>query len=215
SIFPKPVQKQLPIWVTSGGNPETFRRAGEIGANLLTHLLGQSLESLKENIQIYRKSLKDNGYDSNVGKVSIMLHTFIDKDEEYVRQKIEEPFKEYLRSSAGLLEDFVGSMASEKKLNEYNEEDFEDIISAAFDRYYQSSGLFGTPKQCLEIVNKLKEIGIDEIGSLIDFGVDEDAVLNGLNHLRSLKELSIEPPKVSIEDVINKHNISIIQCTPS
>jgi natural product biosynthesis luciferase-like monooxygenase protein len=37
---PRPVSKKLPVWVTTAGNPETWREAGRIGANVLTHLLG-------------------------------------------------------------------------------------------------------------------------------------------------------------------------------
>ena len=40
--------------VTAGGSPETFRLAGEIGANLLTHLLGQNLDQLSEKILIFQ-----------------------------------------------------------------------------------------------------------------------------------------------------------------
>ncbi len=41
--LPRPIQKELPIWVTAAGNPATFENAGRMGANMLTHLLGQSL----------------------------------------------------------------------------------------------------------------------------------------------------------------------------
>ena len=34
---PRPVSKELPIWVTTAGNPETWRDAGRVGANVLTH----------------------------------------------------------------------------------------------------------------------------------------------------------------------------------
>ena len=40
--LPRPVQPELPIWLTAAGNPETFAQAGEMGANVLTHLLGQT-----------------------------------------------------------------------------------------------------------------------------------------------------------------------------
>src|SRR5262249_28118107 len=42
-IYPRPVQKELPVWITAAGNPETFKLAGEMGAGVLTHLLGQEL----------------------------------------------------------------------------------------------------------------------------------------------------------------------------
>src|SRR2546421_1289805 len=56
SILPRPLQPELPMWVTAAGSPDTFRLAGEIGANLLTHLLGQSIEQLAEKIAVYRRS---------------------------------------------------------------------------------------------------------------------------------------------------------------
>jgi hypothetical protein len=46
TVLPRPIQKTLPTWITASGDPETFRLAGQLGANLLTHLLGQSLAEL-------------------------------------------------------------------------------------------------------------------------------------------------------------------------
>ena len=48
--LPRPVQPELPVWVTTAGNPETFAQAGALGANVLTHLLGQTVEELAEKI---------------------------------------------------------------------------------------------------------------------------------------------------------------------
>ena len=59
-ILPRPVQPELPVWVTAAGAPDTFRKAGEIGAHLLTHLLGQSVEELAEKIAVYR--LQEGAY---------------------------------------------------------------------------------------------------------------------------------------------------------
>ncbi|HEY0098013.1 MAG TPA: MupA/Atu3671 family FMN-dependent luciferase-like monooxygenase, partial [Pyrinomonadaceae bacterium] len=35
-ISPRPIQRELPFWITAAGSPETFQTAGESGANLLT-----------------------------------------------------------------------------------------------------------------------------------------------------------------------------------
>ena len=40
-IFPKPLQPQLPIWLTCSGDPAMFVKAGELGLNVLTALLTQ------------------------------------------------------------------------------------------------------------------------------------------------------------------------------
>ncbi|MGC5220924.1 LLM class flavin-dependent oxidoreductase, partial [Escherichia coli] len=60
---PRPVSKELKIWVTTAGNPDTWREAGELGANVLTHLLGQSIDEVGEKIAIYHKALRDAGHD--------------------------------------------------------------------------------------------------------------------------------------------------------
>src|SRR2546425_12491002 len=61
--LPRPVQSELPIWVTSAGSTETYEAAGRIGANLLTHLLGQTVDELADRIAAYRRSWEQHGQD--------------------------------------------------------------------------------------------------------------------------------------------------------
>src|SRR5258708_4578167 len=68
-ILPPPVQATLPVWVTSSGRIQTFINAGAIGANVLTHLLGQDISSLAEKIAAYRASRKANNHDLSTGIV--------------------------------------------------------------------------------------------------------------------------------------------------
>src|ERR1700759_1149876 len=42
-IYPTPIQKELPTWLTAAGNPKTYQAAGRSGANLLTHVLDQDM----------------------------------------------------------------------------------------------------------------------------------------------------------------------------
>src|SRR5690606_38077475 len=60
--LPRPIQSELPVWITSAGDPETFRMAGRMGANILTHLLGQSVEGVAERIQVYREGWRQAGH---------------------------------------------------------------------------------------------------------------------------------------------------------
>src|SRR4051794_5598232 len=71
-IFPPPVQRELPIWITSAGSADTFRSAGTLGAGVLTHLLGQSPADLAGKIAAYREALADaHGPDAR-GHVALM-----------------------------------------------------------------------------------------------------------------------------------------------
>ena len=82
--LPRPVQKELPIWVTTAGNPETWIQAGRIGANVLTHLLGQSVEEVAEKVTAYRKAWREAGHAGH-GVVTLMLHTLVGPDLQSVR----------------------------------------------------------------------------------------------------------------------------------
>ncbi|HKH43825.1 MAG TPA: amino acid adenylation domain-containing protein, partial [Thermoanaerobaculia bacterium] len=130
SILPRPVQPELPVWVTAAGNLETFRAAGTAGANLLTHLLGQSLPELAEKIAAYREARR--AHDGSAGHVTLMLHTYVGDDLEAVRASVREPMKRYLRSSVGLL----SSVAREgTDLETLGAEEMDALLEHAFERY--------------------------------------------------------------------------------
>lgn len=100
-IYPPPVQPELPFWITSSGNLDTFRLAGQVGGNLLTHLLGQRIETLGRNIDVYRAARAERH--PGAGRVTLMLHTHLGDSDDAVRDQIREPFSQYLASSMDLL----------------------------------------------------------------------------------------------------------------
>jgi natural product biosynthesis luciferase-like monooxygenase protein len=181
---PRPVQAELPVWLTAGGSPETFRRAGEIGANVLTHLLQQSVEQLGERIAIYRKAWRESGHPGEGGKVSLMVHTFVSDDETYVRSTVHGPFRSYLKGSVGL---FAAVAPKGLDLSTASASDLDALAEHAFERYFESGGLFGTPTSCAPLVKRLKLLGVTELACLIDFGIAPDTVLAGLPWLNELR----------------------------
>ncbi len=185
-ILPRPIQRELPIWVTAAGSPETFRLAGEIGANLLTHFLNQNIDQLTEKIAIYRSAWSEQGHGPGTGHVTLMLHTFVGSSVDEVREQVRGPFSNYLRSSVELWL----ARSPGQDIRDFTEEELEDLVSFAFDRYFETSGLFGTPSTCLRMIGHLKSIGVDEVACLIDFGVDFDSVLSSLHHLDTIRECS-------------------------
>lgn len=217
-LYPKPVQPVLPIWITAAGTPETFSRAGEIGANLLTHLLGQTIDKLAANIRSYRESRQKHGHDPDAGKVTLMLHTFLGEDVQSVRDKVRAPFKEYLRSSVDLIANLIRSEGLNLDLTQMKPKDFDDLLSFAFDRYFETSALFGTVRTCEGMVNSLMEIGVNEIACLVDFGVEPVAALASLAEVSLLMEnyksshRRSSPAAVPVGDSESR---SILQCTPS
>ena len=186
-VFPAPLQKELPVWITSSGNEETFKSAGAQGANLLTHFLGQDIDDLARKIKLYRESRIQHGYEGHTGKIALMLHTYIGDDINEVEKLVEQPFVEYLKSSIGLSRILLEETGV--KAEEIPAERMENILQNAFRRYYKTGSLIGTRSSCSAMLQRLKEIGVDEIACLVDFGVEENKVMDGLQHLKVLKDL--------------------------
>ncbi|KIC36723.1 MupA/Atu3671 family FMN-dependent luciferase-like monooxygenase [Leisingera sp. ANG-M7] len=228
---PRPVSKELPVWVTTAGNPETWREAGSIGANVLTHLLGQSIEEVAGKIRIYHDALRAAGHDPADFKVTLMLHSYLADTREEARRVAREPMKDYLRSAAGLIKQYAWAFPAFKKpegvknpfemdLGMLSEEELEAILDFAFERYFEDSGLFGTIQDACQRVEQLKRIGVDEIACLIDYGIAPDVVLEGLKPLAEVLRLSNAPQELAADDFslaaqIVRHGVSHMQCTPS
>ena len=186
--YPTPVQKELPVWVTSGGTPGTFRSAGKLGAGVLTHQLGQTHEALESNIAAYREELAASHGPDAKGHVAVMLHTMIGTDRDEIRELVREPFSDYLRSSIDLIvRDPAAAEPGGFDPNKLSDADKAFMVERSFNRYFDTAGLFGTVEDGAEMVRRMASIGVDEIACLIDFGVAQDQVLGSLHHLNELR----------------------------
>lgn len=224
--LPRPIQPNLPVWITAAGNPETFEAAALAGAGVLTHLLGQTVEELTTKVAAYRHAWLAAGHDGT-GHVVLMLHTLVSDDDEFVRRTVREPLMDYLRTSIDLVKPFAESFPTfVSKANGRNpsevfaslsEEDYDALVEHSFERYFETGGLFGRPETCMAMIDRLKAIGIDEVACLIDFGVNTDVVLANLPHLAALlrQANTVAPPEESIADLVTRHAVTHLQCTPS
>lgn len=202
-VYPPPVQAEIPLWLTSSGNPGTFETAGHVGAGVLTNLLTQSMESLAENVAAYRRAYAGSGRDGR-GHVVLMLHTCLGEDLESVERLVREPLRRYLMSALDLNLRSTGSSAgkgtatgkgaatgrpsAEERARAWARSTFAPAaVDGAYQRYLTSDGLFGAVSDVLPVVERVREAGVDEIACLIDFGVPVDAALSGLAHLDELR----------------------------
>ena len=228
---PRPVSRELPIWVTIAGNPDTWREAGEIGANVLTHLLGQSIEEVAGKIEIYHDALRRAGHDPADFTVTLMLHTYLAESREQARAEARGPMKEYMGAAAALIKQFAWvfpafkrpkgvSNAFELDLGVLSAQEVDEILEFAFQRYFNDSGLFGTVEDALARVEQLKAIGVDEVACLIDFGISPQKVLAGLQPLAEVvaqanKEVVLAEDDFSVAAQIRRHHVTHMQMTPS
>ncbi|HEY6186970.1 MAG TPA: MupA/Atu3671 family FMN-dependent luciferase-like monooxygenase [Pyrinomonadaceae bacterium] len=196
-VYPTPLQKQLPIWVTASGSPQTFTRAGEIGAHLLTNLLNQSFEDLTERIALYRQALVAHGHDPRACQVTVMMPTFIGSEEDLRSGHVQRAVTDYIKSASHLLNAVAYSRDSQVNFDSLTGQELDDLVQWIADRLLsQKRVLFGTPETCLSAIAELKSIGVDEIAFQLDFGVDIELVLRHMPYLNELKELFNSRPFV-------------------
>ena len=197
-IMPRPVQPDLPIWITAAANPETFREAGTIGANVLTHLLGQTVEDLADKIVQYREAWDAAGHKGR-GTVTLMLHTLVGDDDDEVHDLARAPMMTYLGASFDLASKHLASVPFLRDpgridVSQLTPELAEAALEASFEKYFYMGSLLGSYDKCLATVDKLAGLDVDEVACLIDFGLAPQIVLKGLENLNVLRKLANPEP---------------------
>ncbi|MEM8602930.1 MAG: LLM class flavin-dependent oxidoreductase [Cyanobacteria bacterium P01_H01_bin.121] len=186
-ILPRPLQPELPTWVTCQSN-ETFIEAARIGANVLTSLLDGTLADLAPKIKLYKEALSKYGHDPESKTISLMLHTFLGDTLIEVKKNVQQPFTTYLKTHYGLLENLAKGMGLTVSLADFSEDDLESLLLFGVEGFMKDRSLIGTPESCLPFVEKIAQAGVTEIACLIDFVQDFDLVMAALPYLRQLKE---------------------------
>ena len=74
SIFPRPKQKLLPIWLGVGGTPASFARAGQLGLPLMVAVIGGETHRFSSLVDMYRTTGQKHGFSPEQLKVG--LHSF-------------------------------------------------------------------------------------------------------------------------------------------
>jgi natural product biosynthesis luciferase-like monooxygenase protein len=191
-VFPRPVQADLPIWVTVSRSPETFRQAGVLGAHVLTHLENQDIDALRTNIALYRESLAAH-HPGKEGLVTVMMHTYVRETTEEARSIAVPWLKNYLRTAIDLEARAVnagGGMSGGRSGRDFMNEDRarDRLAEVGVNRYLAGTSLIGSVEDCRPVVDAVRAAGVDEIACLVDFVNDGPALLAGLEHLGRLLE---------------------------
>lgn len=193
--YPRPVRSTLPIWLVFSQNPETWKKAGELGANMLCLL--DNFDRLRQNIAIYREERAKHGFHPDEGIVTVGIHTFIGDDDTKVKALVKEPVMAYLETFLQQRKTDAGLQGESKKMSEAEK----SMLSAlAFDDMYEKRSLLGTMDKCENLVRRLKEIGVNEIAALVDFGLEFDVILDGLRRLTELKDRITKEDKLVAAD---------------
>lgn len=176
--WPRPVQPELPTWLTTAGDPVSYELAGRLGVNVLTHTLGQDFTSITANITAYRAALRAH-HPRRRGTVSLMMHTYIADTVGDAQEHARSALRGYLASSMSLESSAIVGPAGAA----VSDEDRNFLIDRSLARFYDEGALIGNVEAARQTVGRLERLGVDEVACLVDFGIDHDLALASIARL--------------------------------
>lgn len=78
--MPRPVQAELPLWITASDNPASVELAGRLGANVFAPTAPLTIAELREMVARYRESLRRHGHTAG-GRFTLLLQALDDDGE--------------------------------------------------------------------------------------------------------------------------------------
>ena len=88
SIYPRPLQTPIPIWLGVGGTPQSFVRAGLLGLPLMVAIIGGDTHRFRPLVDLYRETYIKAGHSEQ--HMQVGLHSL-----GYVGNSIEEAVEDY------------------------------------------------------------------------------------------------------------------------
>jgi probable LLM family oxidoreductase len=94
-VYPRPLQKSLPIWIGVGGTPGSFVRAGMLGLPLMVAIIGGETHRFRPLIDLYREAGRRAGYLPDQLKVGVHSLGYI---AESTQEAVDDFFPGYART---------------------------------------------------------------------------------------------------------------------
>jgi len=76
-IYPRPVQNPLPVWIATGGNPESAIRAGALGLPVAFAIIGGMPERFAPLIDLYKEAARQAGHNPDKLQIATHSHGFV------------------------------------------------------------------------------------------------------------------------------------------
>jgi probable LLM family oxidoreductase len=143
-VYPRPLQKPLPIWLGVGGTPQSFVRAGLLGLPLMVAIIGGQTRSFRPLIDLYREAWRQGGHSPH-HQMKVGIHSL-----GYVAESTQEAVDDF----------FPGYAHSMNKIGK--ERGWHKVTRTAFDAQRGTEGalLVGDPEEIVEkIIRHSKALG--------------------------------------------------------
>ena len=95
-IYPRPYQKQLPLWIAVGGTPESVVRAAEYGLPMMLAIIGGMPARFAPYAKLYRDVYAKSGHEQSKLQLGINSHTYIAETSQQARDEFWPPYAEVM-----------------------------------------------------------------------------------------------------------------------
>ena len=176
-----PPPTPIPLSLSVSGSADQYRFAAVHKLHVVTDLLEQSLETLAKNISVYRQTWRDcHGTHDDVGKVTVMIHTFVAERDEDAQETALAPMAAHLTISRRAFAASAGARDPKHRAPASSvEHTARELI--------KTRSLIGARQSVVRRLHQLSLLGIDEVACVIDFGLEHSKVLRGLEALQLAK----------------------------
>lgn len=79
-VYPRPHQKEIPVWLAVGGTPASVVRAAQKGLPLTIAIIGGMPERFKQLTDLYRQVWVESGRDEKDIQIAVNAHGFVGDD---------------------------------------------------------------------------------------------------------------------------------------
>ncbi len=165
SIYPRPVQNPLPVWVGVGGTPASFVRAGALGLPLMIAVIGGQTHRFAPLVELYKEAGLKAGHSED--QLRVGLHSL-----GYVATTKEKAIANY----------FPSYQATFTQIGK--ERGWPPVTRASFDAQSGPTGaiVIGEPEEVAEkIVRHSKALGgIDRFTFQMDIGLNHEQLMEAI-----------------------------------
>lgn len=86
TIYPRPVQNQIPIWIAVGGTKSSVVRAATLGLPIMFAIIGGNPANFGPLFELYKMIYNENGHDPEKMQIGVHMHSFFGEDNELVAE---------------------------------------------------------------------------------------------------------------------------------
>lgn len=183
SVYPRPVQEKLPIWLGVGGTQASFVRAGVLGLPLMLASIGGQTHRFAPLVNLYRRAGEQAGHAPEDLKVG--LHSL-----GYLAETTDAAISTYYPG----YEEVFNNISKERGFPPVTREGFD-----AQNAVPQGALLVGSPEDVAEKIKHHDEAlgGISRITFQMDVGIPHEKLMQSIQLMGSTLAPLLRPKKIS------------------